>query len=369
VRKRSWVGILLLASLGVAGAAALRAYAHDGNGAHNVNDEKIKKLTEALAEYPDDMKSLVVRGLLYVQSQQEYELGLADFEKALSLKPKTEETDEAKLKDWRNYEESARLGRAIARYRLGDWKGAVGDFDSLCGANTKTPGPWIFRGALRHELGLEAEARADLDHALEMLPEKNRQPFIFVARGDVLAALGKAEEALADYTTALGRDPRNLDALCGRGVLYSKLGKKDEMQRDLDAISELAPKDARLFAARARIALREGYGLQAKAYSEAALAAYRLEATACRSPNRRALLLLEAARLQAEAAGPWAGLEVLDEAIGLAPDRPDLMKLRVKLLEVAKPPAKPELLDAARKRLAAIEALRGVAPVGSPASH
>ena len=77
----------------------------------------------------------------------------------------------------------------------------------------------------------------------------------FVDRGNMLMDAGKFDEAIADFTKALGLDPKNAGALADRGLAYVWMKKYDQADKDLDAAAAIQPDNA--VVARAR-------GLQAQ---------------------------------------------------------------------------------------------------------
>ena len=62
-------------------------------------------------------------------------------------------------------------------------------------------------------------------------------------RGVALVALGRYEEALAAFDTALELDPRDLTALNDKGLLLSRMGRDEEAMAILDKVREQARRE------------------------------------------------------------------------------------------------------------------------------
>jgi tetratricopeptide (TPR) repeat protein len=60
-------------------------------------------------------------------------------------------------------------------------------------------------------------------------------------RGQMLVRSGKAEEALAEYDSALALDPYNTQALYGRGLIYQGQNQHQQAVEDFTAANGLAP--------------------------------------------------------------------------------------------------------------------------------
>src|SRR5581483_10087222 len=86
------------------------------------------------------------------------------------------------------FEEGCHVGRAWARFKVADFKGALADLDPVCSASTTIPGAWFLRGELRHEVGDLVGAKSDLDHGLKLDP--SRYAHARVVRASVLVDMG-----------------------------------------------------------------------------------------------------------------------------------------------------------------------------------
>mgnify|MGYP001402750954 CR=1 FL=1 len=88
----------------------------------------------------------------------------------------------------------------------------------------------------RPELGLEH---------LERFAERNPAAAVElgIARGELLARLGRAEEAVPVYDQLLERDPENVALLYERGMLLIELGRIEGAASDFARVVELRPED------------------------------------------------------------------------------------------------------------------------------
>lgn len=147
--------------------------------------------------------------------------------------------DEALRRDPDN--EVARLNRGIVlSTHKAEPRKAIADFNRLL---TTTPGNFnalLFRSDAHTRLGDYIRALADLDLAVALAPDSQ----VHVRRGVVRALLGQPSPAIADYTTALSFDPRNVEALVNRAAIEAARGDTAAALRDLDAALAIAPGNA-----------------------------------------------------------------------------------------------------------------------------
>lgn len=84
------------------------------------------------------------------------------------------------------------------------------------------------------------------DDAVEKLPDEpvSGKARVYANRASWNVKRGDFEAAVADYTSALGGDPKFKKALTGRAYAYAKLGKYNAALRDVNAFLMLYPEDA-----------------------------------------------------------------------------------------------------------------------------
>ncbi len=100
-----------------------------------------------------------------------------------------------------------------------------------------TPRELEERGTVRSLTGDLAGALADLDAVMAV----ETTTTALVARGRVLAGLGRTDGALASLSAAIERSPRDAEALSTRGELLTRKGDLANAERDLSLALEVDP--------------------------------------------------------------------------------------------------------------------------------
>lgn len=160
--------------------------------------------------------------------------------------------------------------RAVARYNLGDYKGAEQDLTSALNIKPNFPDALLYRGVSRERLMNFHDAINDFDRALRLEPfndnilvskaftkthlEEHQQAIelcnqaIRINKKNERAFLCRAwnryqtydlEEAIRDYTRALKINQFNSDTYTKRGMTYAFQLKYDDALKDLDKALEL----------------------------------------------------------------------------------------------------------------------------------
>lgn len=101
-----------------------------------------------------------------------------------------------------------------------------------------TSGNFMASAIARHALGRYDEALADFNRALELEPD---DPEVFNNRGVTYDHLERYEEALSDYGRALKLKPDYPATLFNRGATYSSLGRYEAALADYTRALELRP--------------------------------------------------------------------------------------------------------------------------------
>jgi len=143
---------------------------------------------------------------------------------------------------------------------------ARADYDRTLELRPEQPTALNNRGKLKQEAGDLAGARDDFTRAIDI----DAQPLFLANRGEVNASLGRTDEALADYTAALEREPARPDLLGERAILRAQAGDAAGSMEDFSAVVRLLPGSPFAYLNRARA--RVGAGECAGAVSDIARA-------------------------------------------------------------------------------------------------
>jgi len=142
------------------------------------------------------------------------EKALYAFEKAVKIKPDYFEA-------WKN------IGRTLDA--LGRKQEALKAFDKAIDLAPDDENAWSIKGHILSEFGRHKEALAAYNKAIEIKPSY----YGFLGRGDELFALERYDEASEAYNRAIEIEPDLAFAWFGRARLFSLLGNKKNMLRDL----------------------------------------------------------------------------------------------------------------------------------------
>jgi tetratricopeptide (TPR) repeat protein len=203
--------------------------------------------------------------------------------------------------------------------------------------------------ALRGRLDVAAAAYRD---ASRIAPDR---ALPYVGLGGVLSRLGKAEEALAAYGSALDRAPTDEGAMHGRADVLAALGRRAEAAETLDRLASILERDGRLAdacdVARSALELAESRGRRRQV--EGLVARLRTAApedAAAADALERALGILDSGPgVTPKAAGTAAGTETdttTDAAPSIPPGPPDPALLTLAIEEALEAGD----LDEARRR-------------------
>lgn len=191
----------------------------------------IDDLSEILKQSPFDFKIYTNRGLVYAKSGQ-YKKAVADFTKALSIH--------------RNFPD-ALLSRALAYEALHEIDLAKKDRAQLHEESMVRLRE--AKKAMSHKS--VPEAMEDFAKAIK-LDEKN--PDIYLDRGNVYKDLGQFEAAIKDFKQAVACDGKSLDAHFGLGLSYLSTSQQDKALDSLKQVLKIDPHD------------RSAHGLLAQIY-------------------------------------------------------------------------------------------------------
>lgn len=174
--------------------------------------------------------------------------------------------------------------RGIAKYNLGDLRGARADFDRCVRVNPVFTSGYHYRAITESRTGEYELALADLEKAMSLRPgfsglyysrgvtyflsrqfekavadfdwyirREPRDPSAFLNRGAAKLYLKDTVQALADYNKAIKLDRFEPEAYMRRGRLYAEQGEFEKALSDMSRSIELDPKNSYTYFNRALI--------------------------------------------------------------------------------------------------------------------
>ncbi len=133
------------------------------------------------------------------------------------------------------------LDAALERLRAGDPRAALPLLEAQVAADASDARGWFLLGACRHQLSDAAGALEAFERSLTLSPNANA----IYASAVALEDLGRPDDALARYETALQRAPAHEDALHNRGLLLARMGRLGEAERSHRGYAGLHPDSPR----------------------------------------------------------------------------------------------------------------------------
>ena len=130
------------------------------------------------------------------------------------------------------------------KYYLGDYKGAIADYDSAIRLNPDNANTYYNRGTAKGDLGQHFAAIADFDIAIRLKPDIAEA---YYNRGAAKSDLGQHFAAIADYDTAIRLKPDHAGAYNSRGVAKGNLGQHSAAITDFDTAIRLKPDHANAY--------------------------------------------------------------------------------------------------------------------------
>ena len=127
------------------------------------------------------------------------------------------------------------------KYYLGDYKGAIADYDSAIRLNPDYASTYNNRGAAKDDLGQHFAAIADYDNAIRLKPD---YATAYNNRGAAKDKLGQHFAAIADYDNAIRLKPDHATAYHNRGFAKGNLGQHFAAIADYDNAIRLKPDHA-----------------------------------------------------------------------------------------------------------------------------
>ena len=100
-------------------------------------------------------------------------------------------------------------------------------------------GTYVNRGIVQTALGKYQDAYADYNQAMKMMPEL---PEAYIGRGNIYFLAEKFDRAIADYSKALDLNiTKDHIAHLNRGMAYEKMGNFDDAEQNYRQALEISP--------------------------------------------------------------------------------------------------------------------------------
>lgn len=136
-----------------------------------------------------------------------------------------------------NIDHFIRVGET--RIQIGNYVGAIENFNIVIRFKPHLPEPWYFRGLAKHQLDDYRGAILDYDKAIDIKPY---YPEAFMNRGLAFLQLNDYENSIKDYNRAIELDPANSNIYNNRGIAKISMKDIDGAIADYDKALELNPK-------------------------------------------------------------------------------------------------------------------------------
>lgn len=148
--------------------------------------------------------------------------------------------------------------RGIAKYNLGDLRGARKDFDRSVRINPIFTSGYHYRGITESRSGNYDAALADLQHALDLRPGEIG---LYFSRGVTYFLSQQFDKAISDFDWYIRKEPKDPSAYLNRGASHLFLGDTLKALNDYNKAIKLDRFDPEGYVRRGRVyAARKDYG-------------------------------------------------------------------------------------------------------------
>ena len=243
-------------------------------------DSRPPKEKPARIDNPRNARDYCTRGKVRLYNKDRFG-SLGDFERCIALDPKGEEATFARVQQGNahflggNYSQAveeytaaiaideksglAYASRAIARARMGDYRGALADFSkAFDDLGYYDAIAYYNRGLAYKRLEEVEKALEDYERAIELDPNF---ALAYNALGILHADAGDGQAALEDYERAIELDPNFADAYNNRAAILNQQANQQKNQGDIEgAIVSITSAIADLERAAALLLDRERFG-------------------------------------------------------------------------------------------------------------
>lgn len=245
-RRPSHIGIIIEQLTSMPGADTLIAAIE-----RDLHESTIESLTAQIEADPTNLSARLQRAQAYFR-QGDFDEAIHDFDLAIKQKP-----DDA----------SFFRRRALAHTRAGEPDGAIADYTESLRLEPRNLEALANRGLAHAQKGEHDQAIADYTEGLRL---NSRDAILFYNRGNAHYCKGDYQRAIDDYSETLRIDSHNLWGLGNRGKAYLLVGEPARAIADFSRLLQLDPSNIKALCDRASAQLDLGRTDRALAdYSEA----------------------------------------------------------------------------------------------------
>ncbi len=140
--------------------------------------------------------------------------------------------------------------RGIAKYNLGDLRGAKRDFDRSVWINPVFTSGYHYRGITESRFGNYDEALSDLQHAIDLRPGYEG---LYFSRGVTYFLAQQFDRAIHDFDKYIRKEPKDPSAYLNRGASYLFLGDTLKAVHDYNKAIKLDRFDPEGYVRRGRL--------------------------------------------------------------------------------------------------------------------
>lgn len=138
--------------------------------------------------------------------------------------------------------------RAMSKYNLSDFQGAVEDYTQCIRLNPTTPAPFQNRGLSRSRMGDDYGAIEDFDRAIKI---ESGSYFLYINKAYSQLQLELYEEAIKSCSQGISLNPYLESGYMMRGLGYTQNQEFDKAIEDFTKVIEIKPNEAEAYLRRA----------------------------------------------------------------------------------------------------------------------
>jgi tetratricopeptide (TPR) repeat protein len=227
---------------------------HDVRKDHELRAHIIADYSKAIALKPDYLEAYDMRARMFSNYEKDYDRAIADYSRMIAIKPDYWPAYQSRAIDYKNkgdferqladltevvklrHSADAYVNRGIFYLLRKDYEHAVADLNEVLRLDPYHP-------SALSGLAVALTAKGDYEAALALYDKAIRRaphlPWIYSSRAGTFLKMGEYDKALADVERVLKVYSKNVSALNTRGKVYEAMGRKEEAAADFRAVLAL----------------------------------------------------------------------------------------------------------------------------------